>query len=73
MVVKIRNKRLRSKILKRCEFFSNRSLSLMKQGRIKEAKAVERLADKLYEKYYDRMYTIIYRGKKLKSYKDIPK
>lgn len=71
MVIKIKNKKLHSRIQKKLDVLEKKQLQLIKQKRFKEANKVGLMSDKLYDNNYDKMYTIIVKGKKLKSYKDI--
>ena len=69
MVIVVKNKNLRKRINKKMDKLEKESLYWLKKGDTKKAKKLEAESDKLYKKNYDKMYSVVVNGKKLKSYK----
>lgn len=58
MVVVIKDEKLYASVFKRIDEYDQKQKYVLAKGNIKYAKAYERLSDKLYEKYYYKIFEV---------------
>lgn len=58
-MIKIRDAKLKKKIFAKMRRFDNKAIAEYKKGNIKAGKRYENASDRLYKKYYSKMFKII--------------
>lgn len=59
MTVKIRDAKLKKRIFAKMGQYDRKAISEYKKGNIKAGKRYERASDRLYKKYYSKMFKIV--------------
>jgi|AntAceMinimDraft_10_1070366.scaffolds.fasta_scaffold744933_1 hypothetical protein len=71
MSIRIKNKDLYKKVMAKTDSLNKKQMKCIKAGNYQEADILDKQADIIYKRNYDKMFEITYKGKKLKSYKQI--
>ena len=64
MVIKVKNKKLKSRVFKSIRRYENLALKSYSKGNMKTGKKYEKKSDQLYAKNYNKMFEVVKKRRK---------